>query len=158
MLLLDRCGHLHAYPRSPFRNDRVPETRDEHTLVEQAPRELDRERGLADDDRDDRPLAVERLEPDVAQPAAKLLRLAAQLRHQLRLPAEHPPGPRRSPPTAWSAEQATVGGSALEKSCGRERWARMSQPSSLAATKPPAAPPSALPSVEVITSTSPSSP
>ena len=59
-------------------------------------------------------------------------------------------GSRRTTRTASSAEHATVGGSAFEKSCGRERWARMSHTSSLAATKPPAAPPSALPSVEVI--------
>ena len=57
-----------------------------------------------------------------------------------------------------SALQATVGGRAFEKSCGRERCARRSQTSSEAATYPPAAPPSALPSVPVITSTSPRSP
>ena len=33
--------------------------------------------------------------------------------------------------TASSAEHATVGGSAFEKSCGRERWKSMSQTSSL---------------------------
>src|SRR5581483_1995091 len=67
-------------------------------------------------------------------------------------------GSRRRTRTASSAEHATVGGSAFEKSCGRERWARTSQTSSLAATKPPAAPPRAFPSVEVITSTSPRRP
>jgi hypothetical protein len=60
--------------------------------------------------------------------------------------------------TAASELAATVGGSALEKSCGRERWVIMSTTAPGPAMNPPAAPPSALPSVEVMMSTSPSTP
>jgi len=42
--------------------------------------------------------------------------------------------------TAAIALAATVGGSALEKSCGRERCVSMSQSAAGPATKPPAAP------------------
>ena len=151
VLLLDRRRHLDANPRRPLRDDRVAEPGDEDALLEQPLAEADRERGLADDDRDDRGLAVERREAELAQPLAERPVSVVQA-------FATSSGSRRSTRTASSAEQATVGGRAFEKSCGRERWARMSQTSSLAATNPPAAPPSALPSVEVITSTSPSRP
>ena len=59
---------------------------------------------------------------------------------------------------APSALAATVGGNAFEKSWGRDRWVSMSHRDAGPATKPPAAPPSALPSVEVMMSTSPSTP
>ena len=118
--VLERGRHLHADARRALRHDGVAEAGHEDALVEQPLAEADRERGLPDDDRDDRRLAVQRPEPGLAQPRRGSAARASRSRSTSS-------GSRRSSAHGLSALQATVGGSAFEKSCGRERWARMSQ-------------------------------
>ena len=87
-------------------------------------RERDRVRGLADDDRDDRGLAVERAG---TRPRRSISRKTLVLsRRRARSSGCSSSTLRRRA----SALQATVGGRAFEKSCGRERCARRSQTSS----------------------------
>ena len=59
VLPLVRRGHLHADAGRSFRHDGETEAGHEHAAVEELRRQLDRAGRLADDDRDDRRLAVE---------------------------------------------------------------------------------------------------
>src|SRR5215469_14484498 len=68
------------------------------------------------------------------------------------------PGFDSSSRIAARALEATVAGSAFEKSIGRDFWTSVSISALEPATKPPAAPPSALPSVPVMISIWPVSP
>src|SRR5512146_170200 len=88
VLLGQRGGHLDADPRGALRYDRVAEAGDEDALLEQALREADRERGLADDDRHDRALARDRPEARGLQPLAERARQRVQPLDELRLAAQ----------------------------------------------------------------------
>ena len=126
VLRLERRGHLDAHARRPFRNDREAEAGHEDAFVEESRRESHRLGGLADDDRDDRRLAVERFVAGLGEQFAGRSGVLAQSREEL--------GCSSMNSIERSALHATVGGSAFEKSCGRERCASTSQTSSEAAT------------------------
>ena len=108
---------LASYARLALRHHRKAEAGDEHALVEQHVAHPDRRRRLADDDRHDRRLARKRLESrfgDLLAEIARVLPAASRTRS----------GCSSRSRTAASALIATVGGSAFENSCGRERCVR----------------------------------
>src|SRR5581483_7316376 len=86
--VLERGRHLHAHARSSLRDDGVAEAGHEHALLEQELADPDGERGLPDDDGDDRRLAVERREAELAQARTEGGSDGAQARDELRLAPE----------------------------------------------------------------------
>ena len=84
----ERSRHLHADARRSLRDDGEAEPGDEDALVEEARRQRHRLGRLADDDRDDRRLAVERPEAGVDEHLPEDTRVLAQPREELR-PPEH---------------------------------------------------------------------
>ena len=130
MLGLERGGHLDADPRRPFRDDGVPEARDEDAPLEQPLAEADRERGLAENDRDDRRLAREGVEsrpPADASETRRCARAAAR-------PVPDPAPAVRSPAvrcTRSSAGARSRRGAVANAGRGRRRlpgWTPRSRP------------------------------
>src|SRR5687768_605030 len=67
-----RGTHLAANARMALRDHRIPEACHEDSLLEHHVADLDREGGLTDDDRHDRGVAFERLEPRFGDRRAKV--------------------------------------------------------------------------------------
>ena len=111
VLRLERGGHLDADARRSLRDDRIAEAGHEDALLEQPAADLDREGRVPDDDRDDRRLAGERLEACLRKLPAERFRARMELLHELRL--------RTKRSHRGERPQATGGGIAFEKSCGR---------------------------------------
>ena len=85
VLGLEGRGHLHADTCGALRHDRIAEARHEHALVEQALGERYRLGGLADDDRDDRRVAVERRVPGLDEHLPEDARVLPQAGEQRRI-------------------------------------------------------------------------
>src|SRR5262249_32631880 len=80
-----RGADLDAQPRLALRDDREAEAGDVAAGLEQVLRERDRERGVADDDRDDRVDAVVHREAELQEPVAEVPRVLALRRDQARV-------------------------------------------------------------------------
>ena len=107
-------GHLDPQPRRPLRHDREAEARDEDALLEQPLAEADRVGGLADDDRDDRPLARERVEAELDEAPAEVVACsragARSAPARARAPRARPARCRR--PSAAARSRRAAAGSA----------------------------------------------
>src|SRR5579883_160416 len=82
-LALELGAHLHADTRGAFRYDRKAEARHEDPVREQVVAHRDGKRRVADDDRNDRAFAFERIEAQGPQLLAKIRYVVAQAVHQL---------------------------------------------------------------------------
>ena len=109
-------GDLAANAGLPLGHDGEAEAGDEHPFIEQQLAHPDGGGGLAQDHGDDRRFPGQRLEAERAQLIAEVAGVLAEPRDPLRARLERL--------DAGEALAATVGGSALEKSCGRARWVR----------------------------------
>src|SRR5579871_1705209 len=85
LVLRQRGADLHADPRGALGHDRIAEPGDKHAGLQQLVADRNGERRLADDDRHDRALALERLVADLLEPLAKIPRFFPQAAHELRM-------------------------------------------------------------------------
>ena len=151
MVRLVGGADLHADARLSLRDHRIGEADDVDALRQQVGRHLVGEVRVAQHDGDDRMLPG----PDAeSRPRSSRAGTSAYWRRAGRDARWCP----RAARGRRARRDTSAGGSVFEKRYGRERWRRRSTISRRAAVKPPLAPPSALPRVEVMMSTRPATP